>query len=151
MSKSQARVVVPNPKWARVEEVEKQTDETMESIMDEKEELERIKRSQRHVDKFSLTKPKRSRKRKKDVWIEKIQWLRTEPCELSQATKLQTTSGAWKRTFTDHSDTFGESHFKEAFWKLVETAGGDLRVYLVPELMHPMKQLSTLAKRSSSD
>ena len=39
MSKSQARVVVPNPKWARVEEVEKQTDETIESIMDKKEEL----------------------------------------------------------------------------------------------------------------
>ena len=75
MSKSQARVVVPKPKWARVEEVEKQTDETIESIMDKKEELERVKKEPETCGEVSSTKPIRSRKRKKDVWRERLQWL----------------------------------------------------------------------------
>ena len=43
VSKSQASVAVP-PRRARVEEVEKQTAETMESIMHKKEEIERVKK-----------------------------------------------------------------------------------------------------------
>ena len=101
MSKSQARVVVPNPKWGRVEKVEKQTDETMESIMDEKEVLERIKKEPETCRQVSLTKPINGRKRKEDVWIEKIQWLisYSETNVIAQKKLLSTTNLGlvWRR------------------------------------------------------
>ena len=66
MSKSQTSVAVP-PKRARVEEVEKQTAETMESTMHKKEEIERVTEEPETCGEDSLTERIRSRKRKKDV------------------------------------------------------------------------------------
>ena len=74
MSKSQAGVAVP-PKRARVVEIEKQTAETMESIMHKKEEIERVKNEPEICRKDSLTEPIRSGKRKQNVWRESLQRL----------------------------------------------------------------------------